>query len=47
LDLDQRNKKEEEGGGLTGDAKSGEHVQKVDGELAPVVGNSNEDADAM
>jgi hypothetical protein len=34
-------------GGLTGDAKSGEDVQKVDGELAPVVGDGEEDTDAM
>jgi hypothetical protein len=34
-------------GGLTDDAKSGEDVQKVDAELAPVVGDGEEDADAM
>jgi hypothetical protein len=38
-------KRKGEGGGLTGEASSGEDVQKVDGELAPVVGNGEEVAD--
>jgi hypothetical protein len=35
------------GDGLTGDASSGEDIQKVDGELAPVVGDGEEVADDM
>jgi hypothetical protein len=44
-DLDRRNRKEEKGRWLTGETNSGEGVQKVDGELAPVVGDGEEVAD--
>jgi hypothetical protein len=47
LDADQEGRKEKGGGGLTGDAKSGVGVQKVDVGEVPLVGNGEEDADAM
>jgi hypothetical protein len=43
----ERAEKKRGGGGLTGEASSGEDVQKVDGELALVVGDSEEVADDM
>jgi hypothetical protein len=46
LDADRKDKKERERW-LTGETKFGEGVQKVDGELAPVVGDSEEDTDVM
>jgi hypothetical protein len=41
----ERAEKKRGGGGLTGEASSGEDVQKVDGELAPVLGDGEEVAD--
>jgi hypothetical protein len=43
----ERAEKKRGGGGLTGEASSGEDVHKVDGEPAPVVGDGEEVADGV